>query len=180
MIKGKLQDLHPAKLYYSFFKAGKTGVMTFHASGQPLRVFLHRGVPVCPVQELESDPTSCRSSSTRGGSRARRCARLLSWADEEKISGAQALIRRGVLTPAEWQDLAGRRYWQRARESFAWRQGEYVFRDEGYTPPAGVPETKAFARFVLMGIREHYNAAPIQKRFVKRMNQKLVPIARGR
>lgn len=172
-ISGKLQDLHPAKLYYSLFKAKKFGILIIESAGPKLSVFIQEGLPVCLPQLMENDPDILGTLAKRGTVTRENLQQYLAWGQTKNLTGAKALIRRDIISRQDWEQLCHDRYRQRIFDSFGWRQGNYSFADDGFEPIDFTPSYGKFARLIIDGVRQHYNALKIRQQFLPRLKTPL-------
>jgi tetratricopeptide (TPR) repeat protein len=173
-IKGNLDQVHPAKLLYGFFKAKKTGALKFNDDANDIWLYLAKGCLVAYERGVFAQDDFAWHLVRFGLIAEKEYTIMRRKAERKKTSPVQMLIDDGVLDRATVQRLAVGFYERSLIGLFSWRRATYLFYErpelEGY---AGDPEPLRTLRWILDGVRRKYHQGWIEKRLEQRMEAPL-------
>jgi tetratricopeptide (TPR) repeat protein len=175
-IKGNLDQVHAGKLLYGFFKARKTGIITFNDGANDIWLFLQDGclTPYEPGLYSQDDFAWHLVRFGLMGEQEFDVYRKRSRQSGKPL--VQLLIDQRLIEPDAARKLAHSFFEKNLIGLFSWRHGAYCFfekpRLEGAQGPVDPQRT---LRWIIDGIRRQYHPAMIESRLEKRLQTPLKP-----
>ena len=168
MIKGNLDQVHPAKLLVGLFKAQKSGALLVDDGISKLRLYFSDGclIPfeenIHELREFAQFLVSQRMLSKRELVVHERLAA------KRKDKLIDLLVERRVLERENIREMAEKFYSRQIIGFFSWRRGAFTFMDLEQSGRAKEDDKIQTLRWIINGIREKYHHGMIEKRLEKR------------
>jgi tetratricopeptide (TPR) repeat protein len=174
VIKGNLDQIHPAKLIFGFFKAKKTGALRFNEDTNDIWLYLVNGCLAPYERGVYAQDDFARNLVRVGLLGKREYALFSRRAEREKSFVVQMLIDENTLDREMVRRLAEGYFERGVIGVFSWRRGTYTYFEkpelEGFEGEADPLRT---VRWILDGIRLKYHPNWIEKRLEKRIDAPL-------
>ncbi len=172
-IKGNLDQIHPARLVYGFFKARKTGLLVVADGVLKVRLYLCDGVLFPYRKGIFSEPEFVRFLQGQNLITEDERLSYQKIARDEKTGVVELMIKRRVIDA----DLAGKAadlfFRKNVNGLFSWRHGGYAFHEVGLPEVEEKPDPAQMLRWIVAGVREKYNPAMIEQRLERRLRTPL-------
>lgn len=172
-ILGKLDSVHPAKLLAGFLHARKTGVLVFRDGGSRIVIHLHDGCVVCDRSLVRRESGFHQYLSSKGVITPEELQRFSKRAHSSGSDFVELVLQNSIIDAPTVDRMAEEYYWKSAPNIFAWRRGEYSYRDRSVQPVGEAASREDGARFIAEGMIDKYDALTVRDRLSRRMGAKL-------
>jgi len=167
-ILGNLDQVHPGKLLFGFFKAGKTGFLTFSENSVAMRFYLYQGCLVLYEPGLYGQKAFGENLVRHGLINQAEYDAYRQQAAEKHADPIHLMIDQKILDAAQIRRLARMFHERSVLGLFTWRRGEYEFRETALEGYEGEPNRLETLRWIIDGIRKNYHPGMIEDRLEKR------------
>lgn len=173
LVRGNFDQVHPAKLIYGFFKAGKTGVLVADDGIRKVNLYFLDGNLAIYEKGIHREKEFARYLNTHKMISTEELQSYTRLAKKERMSPVELMLEKRLLDKDLLHQTIEEFYKKNIVGLFSWRRGKYAFYEEILSDCQEQPTKTRTLRWVLEGIREKYDHVMIEKRLAKRMQTKL-------
>lgn len=167
-ITGNLDQVHPGKLLFGFFKAGKTGILKFSENNVSMHFYLYQGCLVLFEQGLYRQKAFGDNLVRHGLINQAEYDAYRQPAAEQRTDPVHLMIEQKILDAGQVRRLARMFHERSIFGVFTWRRGDYEFHESALEGYEGETNRQEMLRWIIDGIRKHYYPGMIEDRLEKR------------
>jgi hypothetical protein len=170
-IKGKLStSVHPAKLVVGFFKAKKSGLLTFRDGITEITLYLKNGCIVFDREAVHQLDDFGQYLVTKGVVTLKEYMQYRNTARDQNMAVRDVILFEKMIDTKLLESYAAQYYWETIPTVFSWRHGNWIFFEMESEIPAESVSRPKMIDFILKSIRDQYQPNIIHERLQKRFD----------